>query len=64
MDVKPVVFALVIGWIAGQSGVPPNLADWLTARETIGRTVGKADCTLDGTPFSLSQVLIQAPEQK
>lgn len=58
MDTKTVVFALVLGWLAGDQGVPPTLVDWLTTRETIGKTAGAATCTLAENVFELRQVLL------
>lgn len=58
MEIKTVLFVLVLGWIAGSEGVPPSLVDWFTARETIGRHVEPANCQFDGAPFQLRQVVV------
>lgn len=60
MDAKPVVFALVIGWLAGSGGLPDGLSEWLTARETIGAHVQDAACVLNGSEFTLRQVVLDA----
>lgn len=59
MDARPVVFALVLGWIGRDAGTPPTLVDWLTAREHIpSSSVVSADCIVGGDAFELRQVLL------
>jgi hypothetical protein len=63
MNAGPVVFALVLGWVAGNEQLPPSLVDWLTARETIGqRSVATADCSVLGVDFKLRQVLLDGAD--
>jgi len=63
VDARPVVFALILGWVAGNEQLPPNLVDWLTARETIGhRSVASADCSVLGADFELRQVLLDGTD--
>lgn len=58
------MFALVIGWLAGDAGVAPGLEKWLTAREVLDARPGPASCSFEGQTFELRQVVIQRPERK
>lgn len=58
MDIKTVLYVLVLGWIAGSNGVPPGMLDWFTARERVGTPPAPISCTLDGTSFQLRQVVV------
>ena len=59
MQTAPIVFALVLGWVTGHEHLPPDLVDWLTARETLNHDqVAVASCTVQGTDFKLRQVLL------
>jgi hypothetical protein len=67
MDLKPVVFAVVLGWIGGDKELSPMLLDWLTTGGA-GKDVGVITCgngvvndfvlrqvRLDSTPVELAQ---------
>jgi hypothetical protein len=58
MDPRPVVFALILGWISGDEKLPADFSQWLTARETIGNRVAPASCSFNQVDFVLKQVVL------
>jgi hypothetical protein len=60
MDLKPVVFAVILGWIAGDKELSPGIVDWLTAGRTgeTGLTVRCQSDVLDD--FVLRQVRLDS----
>lgn len=63
MDVKPVVFALILGWVTGSSELPPTFISWLETRETLGQRATVASCTADGVDFDLKQVYLDISQR-
>jgi hypothetical protein len=56
VDVKPVVFAALLGWISGDEHLPPTFVDWLTVgRAPIGESAN-AECRVLDQDFILRQV--------
>lgn len=55
MDARPVVFALVLGWVAGNEQLPPEFIHWLETREAQGSVSATAQCTAFGVDFKLRQ---------
>lgn len=59
MDPRPVVYALVLGYIVGSEPISGSLQDWLLTREQIGASrPAAADCSVLGQDFQLRQVLV------
>lgn len=60
MDARPIIYALILGWVTGKEELPPTFANWAIARNTLNaRDVESADCSYMGTDFELRQVLLQ-----
>jgi hypothetical protein len=55
MDARPVVFALVLGWVTGNEQLPPEFVNWLQTRDAQSSVRLAADCTALGVDFKLRQ---------
>jgi len=63
MQLAPIVFALIVGWVTGDENLPPTFVDWLEARNTVGvRAPVSADCVVVGRTFKLRQVVLERSE--
>ena len=58
MDGRPVVFALILGWISGHEQLSPLLSDWLTTRDARQLDTSLVVCRMSGVDFELRQVLL------
>jgi|KBSMisStaDraftv2_1062788.scaffolds.fasta_scaffold193072_4 hypothetical protein len=55
MDPRPIVFAVVLGWVTGHENLPPTFVDWLAAGQAKTLVSRSADCTAVGVDFVLRQ---------
>jgi hypothetical protein len=55
MDARPIVFALVLGWVAGKEQLPGDFISWLEADQAKSFINRTADCTALGVDFKLVQ---------
>lgn len=55
MQLGPIVFAVILGYVVGDEHLPPSFIDWLGAGETRPSSTIAADCTALGVNFKLVQ---------
>jgi hypothetical protein len=56
MDVKPVVFAVVLGWISGDEQLLPAFSEWVATGRTPAGVIPEASCRIVDQDFVVRQV--------
>jgi hypothetical protein len=58
METRPIVFALILGWVTGQENLTPSFVDWLETREAKPLEARVAQCSALGVDFELRQAVL------